>query len=79
MITAKEARKSSNDNNTAKIKSELEEIDKAIHSAIQKGEFKINYYKPLSIQSTQVLYDNGYNLKPIPDQRDGDFIIISWE
>ena len=76
-MTAKEARKISEDNNLSKIDSQYKTAISQIEKAVQKGEFKAFLYGSITNETAEKLKLEGYNVENI-FERNEDTTVITW-
>jgi hypothetical protein len=77
VISASEARKISEDVSSNELKSQLEDIERRIKIAADKGNSSCYINTPhKSVKERLELL--GYTIKSTHDQRDGDFHTVSW-
>lgn len=85
MLTALEARDQSTQAMKERRQNIMASVESVISSAIAQGSYKANYYPRNSgeteILMVDVLPDLGYNVVHVQakDQRDKDYLTISWE
>ena len=77
LISAKDARQMSIDNNEQVYKKQMEYLIRHIQSAIEKGNFSITYHDELNVNVINTLKKYGYSIRTYP-LHDNDYYEISW-
>lgn len=77
MISAKEVRKQSEQNNQSKLHKEIEMIERNINNAIAKGENRVYIEPAISTSAKQMLQQLGYKVK-YGQQYNNSYTNIEW-
>ena len=77
-MDAKEARRQATEQAESKARIQLLDIRLCIQEAVKRGDFSVNYYKPLLMETRIKLEEEKYELHEHFDQKDGDTITIKW-
>lgn len=77
-MTAKEARQKASSMKLSTHNAQLEDVNNAIKSNVDMGEFRLNYYKTLSEVVINELKQRGFSVQEFSDFRDGNNFVISW-
>jgi hypothetical protein len=77
-LSAEEAKKRTDFNRDAHEKTSLMEIDRAIESAIRRGDYRAFYYSEMPKNVFTLLQRSGYRVTNNSSQKDGECYEISW-